>query len=60
MAPQSKQYVELDDFPGLVTNADGSQISPASADICYNLICNRIGEITSRPGFVTVTCEDDA
>lgn len=60
MAPTSKQYIELDDFPGLVTNLDGSSIPPAAASIQLNLLPNRVGELTGRPGLAVVSFEDDA
>jgi len=59
MAPQSRQFIELDDFPGLITNMTGGEVPPAAAEICYNLICNRVGELTSRPGYLPIICEDD-
>lgn len=60
MAPQARSNVVIDDFPGLVTNQDGSTIPPGAGQVLTNFMCNRIGEITTRPGYVAVTFEDDA
>lgn len=59
MAPQARQNVLIDDFPGLVTNQDGGSVPPGAAQVMTNWNCNRVGEITSRPGYVPVTFEDD-
>ena len=59
MAPQSRQFLELDDFPGLMTNLDGASTPPAAAAVMTNLTPNRVGEMTSRPGYVPVTFEDE-
>lgn len=59
MAPQSRQFIELDDFPGLFTNLDGSQTPPAAAAVLTNLLPNRVGEMTSRPGLQPVVFEDE-
>lgn len=59
MKPVDRNYIELDDFPGLVTNLDGSQTPPAAGAVVKNLNVNRVGEITSRPGFVPVVFEDE-
>lgn len=59
MAPISRQYTELDDFPGLVTNFDGGSIPPGAASVQTNLLPNRVGELCSRPGLGVVTFEED-
>lgn len=59
MKPVDRSYIELDDFPGLVTNLDGSATPPAAGAIVHNLIVNRVGEMTSRPGYVPVTFEGE-
>lgn len=54
-----KQWIDIGDFPGLVTNADGGGVPPGAAEEQINLMSNRVGELTSRPGLIQVTFEDE-
>jgi hypothetical protein len=57
MSPQPKSFTDISDFVGLVTNAEGDSLPPSAADKQTNLMSNRIGELTSRPGIIQVTFE---
>ena len=59
MSPQPKTFTDMADFVGLVTNAEGDSLPPSAADKQTNLMSNRIGELTSRPGLVQVTFEGE-
>lgn len=59
MSPNTNKWLEIGDFPGLVTNADGGGVPPGAAEEQINLMSNRVGELTSRPGLLLVTFEDE-
>lgn len=60
MAPAPRNYTEITDFPGLVSNADGSEVPPGAADEQVNLMSHKVGELTARPGLIPVTFEDES
>jgi hypothetical protein len=57
MAPQPRNFTEIGDFPGLVTNADGPDVPSGAAEVQINLMSNRVGELTTRPGLTQVQFE---
>lgn len=59
MSPTPRQYAEIGDFPGLTTNADGPDIPPGAALEQVNMMSNRKGELTARPGLLPVLFEDE-
>lgn len=59
MAPLPRNYTDIGDFPGLVTNADGPEIPTGAADVQINLMSNRVGELTARPGLTQVQFEGE-
>ena len=51
--------LEISDFVGLMTNADGSEVPASAAQRQTNFMSNRLGEITSRPGIIECVFEDE-
>lgn len=59
MKPDARNYIEVNDFVGLMTNADGGEVPPGASELQTNFMSNRVGEMTGRPGVIECTFEDE-
>jgi len=59
MAKPPRSSVEIDDFPGLMDNADPKDIPAGAAVSQINATAHRAGELVVRGGYRYVTFEND-
>lgn len=59
MADEAPGAVVADDFPGLITNSDSSDIPPGAAEIQVNITCVRFGELQVRRGLRQIVFEGE-
>lgn len=59
MADEAQRASVADDFPGLITNADSSDIPPGAAEVQVNIACIRFGEMQVRLGLRQITFEGE-
>lgn len=59
MSDLPRASVTLNDFAGLVTNADPRDLPPGAAEHQVNIQSARAGELTVRPGYRVVTFEEE-
>lgn len=59
MADKPRATVRMNDFPGIMTNMEKTDIPPGAAAFQLNLMSKRQGEMETRPGFRPVTFDED-
>lgn len=59
MAERERVRVEARDFPGLMPQADPTDLPPGAAQVQVNVTSHVPGELRSRPGLALVTFEED-
>lgn len=56
--PTPRASVELKDFPGMVDSVAGEDVPEGATEVQVNLVCTKMGEISTRRGYRVVTFED--
>jgi hypothetical protein len=59
MAELARQAVEVDDFPGMVTNMDDMDLPKGAASAQVNACSQKPGVLTVRLGYLKVAFEND-
>ena len=59
MGQPARIVTEIRDFPGLVTAADPHDLAAGAAEEQLNVQSGRAGTLEVRPGYKTVTFEDE-
>jgi len=57
MAEPARPVMVIEDFPGLLTNADPVDYPPGGAEEQVNACSHRVGELVVRRGLAEVTFE---